>query len=135
TTVEPTLQIGKLWKVSPTGSKPEHPLATFIGQPAVGVGVPATSRSITKSFTGTKAYIFGSNAFEVAAEACTATITARQRPPEEVNKMLQDSCKEPGSCVAGTVLTLSGAQGWATTWLVEPSGCSPPLGSDGYYGI
>jgi hypothetical protein len=128
TTVDATLQIGKVWKVSPTGSKPEHPLATFIGQPAAGVGVPATSRSITKSFTGTKAYIFGSNAFEVATNTCTATITARQRPPEEVNKMLIDRQ------IAGTVLTLSGAQGWATTWLVEPSGCSPPLGSD-YYGI
>jgi hypothetical protein len=126
-------QNGKLWKFDANGktisSTTIPPSPTQTNPPAVGVGMPATSRSITKSFTGTKAYIFGSNAFEVTAETCTATITARQRPPEEVNKMLIDRQ------IAGTVLTLSGAQGWATTWLVEPSGCSPPLGSDGYYPI
>jgi hypothetical protein len=127
-----TQRIGKLWKVTPPSSVAMTtsalvPLATFQGQPAVGVGRPATSVSLTKTFIGTKAYNFGSNSFEVTAGACTATITARERSPNEVNDMLA------ASGIKGTGQPQSGKEGWITTWAVEPAHCSPA--DDSYYGI
>jgi hypothetical protein len=139
TTADATLQNGKLWRVAPpvapntTGSKTllaALPKCKGKVPPAVGVGIPATSRSITKKdFTGTQAYNFGFSSYEVTAGLCTATITARQRPPAEVNAMLS------AAGIKGKGQPLSGEEGWVTTWLVEPSpaGCLP--GPDGTFGI
>jgi len=144
-TANASIPSGNVWKITPPVPPntvvPKEPLASFaIDQQAVGVGRPATSLSITKTFSGTQAYDFGPNSFELTAGTltapCTATITARQKPPAEVNQMLQDSCTMQGSCVAGTVQTMSGDEGFATTWLVEPDlvkGC--PTATDGNYGV
>ena len=145
-TADATTLKGKLWRVDTRGSKTllvDLATQTQIIQPAgaVGVGKPGTSKSITWTFRGTQVFDFGPNSFELTAGndaegPCTATITARQRPPAEVNQMLQDSCTMQGSCVAGTVQTMSGDEGWATTWLVEPDlvkGC--PTAPDGNYGV
>jgi hypothetical protein len=138
-TSDATLQNGKLWKVTPPVPPARESSKTLlvdlaklsINQPAVAMGVDLP-RSITETFTGTKVYNFWSNAFEVTAGACTATITLRQRPPAEVNKILLDSG------IKGTVQLLRG-EGWATTWLVEPdpvAGCKPVLPPpNDYYGV
>jgi hypothetical protein len=140
-------QHGKLWKVDSSG-KPTLliDLATLlvdltnvpIIQPAVAVGVgrPAVSKSITQVIDppgGTKAWDFDNTKFEVTAGPCTATITARERPPAEVNAMLK------ASGINGKALAQSGGEGRITTWLVEPdpvAGCNPvgPPPND-YYGV
>jgi hypothetical protein len=147
-TADEAMQNGKLWKVtppaSPGGVGSKTLLATLPKRqgkfpPAVGVGVPATSKSITKEIKPpevTKVWNFGPHSFELTAGTCTATITACQRPPEEVNTMLatkgRDIDGKPKPLGKGQ--PLSGEEGWVTTWLVQPSGvCS--TGSDGFYEI
>jgi sugar lactone lactonase YvrE len=141
-TADAAMQNGKLWKVTPPvspGGMGTKTLLTTLPKrkgkfpPAVGVGVPATSRSITKEIKPpevTKVWNFGPHSFELTAGTCKATITARQRPPKDVNDMLT------ASKINGKGQPLSGEEGWVTTWLVEkdPSvGCD--LGADDSYGI
>jgi hypothetical protein len=141
-TADAAMQNGKVWKVTPPVSPGANVSPTLLATlpkrqgkfpPAMGVGVPATSVSITKKIDppgGKKVWNFGPHSFEVTAGPCTATITARQRAPEEVRTMLAN-----GGFTEGQGQPLSGEEGWVTTWSVVPgaSGCQPE--SDGSYGI
>lgn len=137
------LKNGKVWRIPPppplTTPIPvlvaSLPKRNYVYPPAIGLALEPTSRSIEKTFTGTKAFQFGSHFFEVLAGTCTATITATQTPPSEVAALIAAIQNPPNPFDGALDQPYLGEGGFDIVYnvTISPAGCNPgPGGTFGY---